>query len=147
MRQIAGYQLWLGHVGDARDLRTILDRGIVVMIDLAVNEPPATVNHEMTYCRFPIVDGDGNPDWLLRTAIETTAGLIRDDTPTLVFCSAGMSRSPAIAAAAISVAEVRPPHECLEMVAQSGAHDVLPGLWRDVCRVVEGVKRGSVGAH
>ena len=40
MRQIAGLPLWLGHVGDARDLRAVLSAGILAVVDLAVNEPP-----------------------------------------------------------------------------------------------------------
>ena len=50
-----------------------------------------------------MIDGTGNPTWLLRTAAETVASFLRFDTPTLVHCSAGMCRSPSIAAAAIAL--------------------------------------------
>jgi hypothetical protein len=128
--------LWLGHVGDARDLRGLLASEISALVDLALDEPPATVTRELVYCRFPLVDGPGNPAWLLRAAIETTASLLRSETPTLVFCGAGMSRSPAIAAAALAVLKGRSPEECLAEVMQLGTSDVSPGLWRDVSQIL-----------
>lgn len=102
MRQVPGYQLWLGHVGDARDLRTVISTGILALVDLALNEPPATVTRELVYCRFPLLDGNGNPHWMVRAAVETVTGLLRSRTPTLLYCGAGMSRTPIIAAAAIA---------------------------------------------
>ena len=77
MRQIPGYSLWLGHVGDVRDLRGIHTAGILAIVDLAMNETPATVTRELAYCRFPLIDGSGNPRWLLRAAVETVACLLR----------------------------------------------------------------------
>ena len=89
MRRIATFSLWVGHVGDMRDLRTVLSTGILAVVDLAMNEPPATVTRELVYCRFPLVDGAGNPPWLLRAAVDCVAGLLSSGTPTLVFCGRG----------------------------------------------------------
>src|SRR4051812_27081752 len=114
MRAIPGHPLWLGHVGDARDLRRVLSAGIRALVDLALNEPPAAVTRELVYCRFPLVDGAGTPPWLLRSAIQAVAGLLRGGIPTLVFCGGGMSRSPAIAAAALSLVSGKAAAECLE---------------------------------
>ncbi|AMV24389.1 hypothetical protein VT84_08330 [Gemmata sp. SH-PL17] len=132
MRQISGYPLWVGSVADIRDLRGVLSAGIEAVVDLALNEPVATVTRELVYCRFPLVDGAGNPHWVLRAAVEAVAGFVRAGVPTLVFCGAGMSRSPTIAAAALSVASNRMPGECLELVTGTGPHDVSAGLWNDV---------------
>jgi hypothetical protein len=132
MRQILPYSLWLGHVGDVRDLRGVLAAGIVALVDLALNEPPTAVTRELAYCRFPLVDGSGNPAWLLRAAVETTAGLLRDRVPTLVYCGAGMSRAPAVASAAISLVSGDPPDACLAAVVQSGSGDVSAALWREI---------------
>src|SRR3954454_1421008 len=115
MRAIPGHPLWLGHVGDARDLRRVLSAGILAVVDLALNEPPAAVTRELVYCRFPLVDGSGNPPWLLRSAVEAVAGLVRSGTPTLVYCGAGMSRTPAVAAAALSRAVGVPAAEALAL--------------------------------
>lgn len=136
MRRVPPYPLWLGHVGDVRDILGLSTAGIVAVVDLASNEPPASVPREMVYCRFPLLDGGGNPPWLLRAAVETVASLLRAGVPTLVFCSAGMSRSPAVAAGAISAVSGRPPDLCLTEIAQSGPADVLPALWREIASVL-----------
>ena len=132
MRQIPGTTLWLGHVGDMRDLRAVLSVGISAVVDLAINESPATVTRELVYCRFPLVDGAGNPPWLLRLAVETVAGLLRTRTRTLVFCGAGMSRSPSIAAAAIAQVQGCCAAAALALVLQSGPADVSPALWEEL---------------
>ncbi len=132
MRQVPGYSLWVGHVGDVRDLRSLLSAGILAVVDLALNEPPARLTRELVYCRFPLVDGAGNPPWLVRAAVETIAGLLRSRTPTLVYCGAGMSRSPMIAAAAVARLRGCSLADALAVVLQSGPADVSPGLLSDV---------------
>jgi protein-tyrosine phosphatase len=136
VRQVPGYSLWLGHVVDLRDLCAVLDSGILAVADLALNEPPAAVTRELVYCRFPLTDGHGNPKWLLRSAVDCVAGLLRSATPTLVCCGAGMSRSPAIAAAALVRACGLPPAEALALVAGAGPADISPGLWQEVLDAV-----------
>jgi hypothetical protein len=49
-----------------------------------------------------------------------------------------MSRSPAIAAASISVVSKRSPAECLELVAKVHGCDVSPALWREVMDIAFG---------
>lgn len=132
MRQVPGHALWLGHLGDARDVRGILSAGIAAVIDLALNESPLPLTRELVYCRFPLIDGPGNPAWLLGTAVDVVARLLRSGTPTLVYCGAGMSRTPAIAAGALSLVLSCRPSEALALVAQCGPADVTPGLWEEV---------------
>jgi hypothetical protein len=81
--------------------------------------------------------GAGNPPWLVRAAVDAVAGLLRAGVPTLVFCSAGMSRTPTVATA---VARVRgcPLGEALAAVVGPGPADVSPGLLADVQAVTEG---------
>lgn len=136
MRPIPPYSLWLGHAGHVRDLRKVLAAGIVALVDLALDEPMASLTRELVYCRFPLVDGPGNPPWLLRLAITTTASLLRANLPTLVFCGVGMSRSPAIAAAALALVSGQEPEECLLQVMQGGSGDVSPGLWQELIAVL-----------
>jgi hypothetical protein len=136
VRRITPYSLWLGHAGDAQDLRGLFAAGIRALVDVALNESPGTLARELVYCRFPLLDGAGNPPWLLRSAIEMVAGLVRSATPTLVYCGAGMSRSPAIAAAALARAQGRPLAECLRDVVQCGPCDLSPALWRDVVELL-----------
>jgi hypothetical protein len=61
MRSAAGFPLWIGHVGDVRDPRSLFSTGTLAVIDLALNEPPASLPRELVYCRFPLIDGAGNP--------------------------------------------------------------------------------------
>lgn len=132
MRQVPDYPLWLGHVGDARDLKSVLAAGILALVDLAINESPVDVTHELVYCRFPLLDGGENPPWLLSTAIQTVASLLQASTPTLIFCSAGMSRSPIIAAAAITQVRGISLHEALLVVTRDRPADISPALLADV---------------
>lgn len=120
---------------DARDLRLLYDSGIRAVVDLAINEPPAQLGRELIYCRFPINDGDGNPDWLLVLAIRTIASMIRNETRTLISCSAGMSRAPTIAAASIALMTNRDPDQCLVDVIANAPNDVSPILWTQIRRV------------
>lgn len=132
MRAVSSYSLWIGNAGDVRRVAHLIDLGIAAVVDLAANEPAAILPREIVYCRFPLLDGEGNERWLLRAAIETISGLLRDNVPTLVACSAGMSRSPALAAAAIARLHSRDPSECLMGCVEGGAADVSSLLWRDV---------------
>jgi protein-tyrosine phosphatase len=136
MRQITGYSLWLGHIGDAADLELLHAAGIRAIVDLALNEPAAVRSRELTYCRFPLIDGPGNPSWTIRAAVETVACLVRLGTPTLVYCGAGMSRSPCIAAAAIALLRGCPAAEALVLLTESGRSDVSPGLWAEIQAVI-----------
>lgn len=129
MRQIAGRLLWLGHAGDLRDASAVMNAGIEAVVELADNEPMAILPRELVRCRFPLSDGGDNPAWLLRLAAESVAALIRGGVPTLVCCSAGMSRSVCVIAAGIALAENRPLAETLVTVVGSGPADVSPGLF------------------
>jgi protein-tyrosine phosphatase len=132
MRQVPGYSLWLGHAGDARDLRGVLSAGIVAVVDLALNEPPVPVTRELTYCRFPLLDGPGNPPWLVRLAVFTVAELLQAEVPTLVCCSGGMSRTLVIAGAAVGHVQDRSLEEGLATVTRAGPADVSPGFLSEV---------------
>lgn len=132
MHRIPDSSLWLGHAGDARDSETLLSAGLIAVVDLALEEPPARLIRELIYCRFPLHDGPGNAPWLLQAAVETVAGLLRSDVPTLVGCGAGLSRSPCIAGAAIARVRGCPADEGLAMVLGSAPGDVSPALWAEV---------------
>jgi protein-tyrosine phosphatase len=88
----------------------------------------------MIYCHFPIVDGAPDDQTILRVAIQTVVSLLKNLVPTLVYCGAGMSRSPAIVAAALAIAQGGSPEENLWEVVAGHPHDVSPQLW-------EGAKR------
>jgi hypothetical protein len=137
MRKVSGYSLWLGHAGAVRDRSRLLEAGISAVVDLALDEPPATLARELVYCRFPLLDGSGNPRWILKLAVETLAGLLRSGTPTLVYCGAGLSRTPAIAAASIALVRGCSPAAGLAIARQSGPVDISPALWSDLRAAIE----------
>lgn len=131
-RRIAAWPLWIGHAGNARDPHCVRAHSIVAIIDLAIDEAPLVPAREIVYARFPLVDGPGNPAWVVRAAINTVAALLQQGTATLVCCSAGMSRSPAVSAAALSIVTRHSPGACLDQIARAGPTDVSPALWVDV---------------
>ena len=135
MHRLEQHALWLGNAGDVGDIRRVLDLGIRALVDLALNEPVPQLPRDILYCRFPLVDGAGNDPWMLVSAIDMVASLLKLELPTLVFCSAGLSRAPAIVAAALSATTATPPDECLKMIAASVSHDMNPGFWSDVVAV------------
>src|ERR1700733_13837316 len=102
MRQAIPQILWIGNAREARDISSVLAQDIVAVIDLAIEEPPIVFPRDIVYCRFPLLDGAGNPPGLIKAAVETATTLVRNSTPTLVTCGGGMSRSPAIVAEALA---------------------------------------------
>jgi protein-tyrosine phosphatase len=136
MNQITHYRLWVGHAADGRDTQEILARDIRAIVQLAIEEPPIELPREMACLRIPLVDGDGNDDALLRLAIDAVAALVEAQIPTLVCCGGGMSRSPAIVAAAISRVEGADLHECLQAVTESHPSDVSAALWDEISRAL-----------
>ena len=132
MHEVISGRLWIGNAVEARDLRRLLNLGVRAVVDLAIEEVPVSVVRELVYCRIPLIDGASNPPERLRLAVETVASLIRQDTPTFVFCGAGMSRSPAITAAALAVVEGADPNVVLERIVAGYPHNVSPALWQEV---------------
>jgi len=133
------YGLWVNHAGDGRAYQEAADRGIRAIVQVAITELPLHPPREFVYCRIPLMDGCGNDPGILQLAIGSVATLLCQGIPTLVCCAAGMSRSPAIAAAAIARVEGLDLDECLKMVAKFRVADVSPGLWEDVRHTVAGV--------
>jgi len=137
MRQVLPHLVWLGHAGDGRDFRRLLDARIQAVVQLADEEPVLHLPRELLYCRFPLVDGPGNEAKRLSLALMTVANLVQKRVPTLVCCGAGLSRSPAITAAPISLVYREPADECLKKVAKYPPADVLPGFWNEVKSVLK----------
>jgi protein-tyrosine phosphatase len=139
IREIHPHRLFIGNASDARNLQLLYERRIAAVVDLAANELPAQLARDMVYCRFPLVDGKGNSLALIQAAIRTVVMLVESDVRTLVACSAGMSRAPAIAAAASAIRQHNPPDECLAALAQFDSIDVSPAFWtnvRDACSYI-----------
>lgn len=138
MRQIAGYSLWLGNVDDVRDLSKVINNGIEAIVDLALNESALpSLPREIVYCRFPLVDGAENSPWLLHSAVHSVVNLVASGTTSLVYYSLGMSRTPAIASAAIAIIRKCSLSEALDIVTQEGSADISPGLLDSLQKIVD----------
>lgn len=137
MRKVEGRALWIGNSSDLRDPQSVLAAGIEAVMELAAGEPLAVLPREIIRCRFPLCDGEDNPEWLLRFAATTVATFLRANVPVLICCSAGMSRSVVVAAAGIALAENRQLVESLTIVAESGPADVSPGLFIQLKHALE----------
>jgi hypothetical protein len=46
-------QLWIGNAFEARDVRAILQLGVMAVIDLVIEEPTVQFPREIVYCRLP----------------------------------------------------------------------------------------------
>jgi hypothetical protein len=135
MRNVVPNQLWIGNVLDVADLAPIFEAGIEAIVDLALNERPAQLTRELIYCRFPINDGGGNSPQILRAAVDGVQSLISKRIPTLVYCSAGMSRSLSVIAVALARNLGQKPEGTLVALASGQPHDVSPILWQEICMV------------
>ncbi|MHB8899994.1 MAG: dual specificity protein phosphatase family protein [Thermoguttaceae bacterium] len=136
MRRVVSDRLWIGNALDARNITGVLELGIAAIIDLAIEEPPIQFPRDVIYCRFPLLDGSGNEPAILRAAIEATATFIASRIPTLVACGAGMSRSPAVVAAAIAIAEGTVLSDVLSKLTAGYPHDVSPGLLAEISNLL-----------
>jgi hypothetical protein len=139
IREVLAARLFLGNAQDARDLRLLNANRIAAVVDVAVNEPPAMLAREMIYVRIPMLDGDGCGASAMELAIHCIVKLLEIDVRTMVACSAAMSRSPAIASAAIAVVTHRPLDECLRELTAGAPHDVSAALWSRVTGVFNNV--------
>jgi protein-tyrosine phosphatase len=140
MREMQSGMLWTGNAREARDVQELFDAGIAAVVDLAYEESPAQLPRQLVYCRIPIVDGAGNDPSLLRLALLNTVELLKSGTPTLVACSAGMSRSPTIAICALAVYLDQSPESVLERANNRSAIELHGNLWTDVCDIVSEVQ-------
>lgn len=117
-------------------MRAVSEAGIAAVVDLAMEEEPAKLPRDVIHCRIPLVDGAGNRPEVLRLAVHTVVALLESRTPTLVACSAGMSRAPVVAAVAVAIQRKQPPEQTLRELAQRVPHDVSMSLWQKAIGVM-----------
>lgn len=132
MHEVIARRLWIGNAGDARQPAELLQAGIRAVVDLAYEELPPAPPRELILLRVPLTDGEDNAPESLELAIGSVERLLRPGIPTLVVCSAGLSRSPVIAAAAISRVDQIPLKTALEKIQQIRPLDVSARLLNDV---------------
>jgi protein-tyrosine phosphatase len=129
MNQIHPYLLRVGHAGDTQHVETLFAQGVRAVVQAAWEDPPVLLPRDLIYCRFPLVDGPGNRPDTVRLAVDTIVQLLREQVSVLVCCGSGMSRAPALAAAALSRFSGKPLNECLQEVTRHRHADVHPALY------------------
>lgn len=132
MREIIPNVLWIGNAFDARNVKVVMDAGFQVVVDLAIEESPIQLPREVVYCRFPLLDGEGNSPVVMKSAIDLIGSLVIAKLKTLVACSGGMSRSPLIASAVIAQVESIDFDNAIRRVASTGPCDMSPNLYAAV---------------
>lgn len=142
MREVISSQLWIGGAGDIADPTSLYDAGVEAVLHLASSTLPDSLSRDIVYCRIPLIDGAENSPERLQFVIETGVSLLQNQVPTLIACSAGMSRSPSITAAVLSVIRQKPADEVLAEILDGAPADVSPGLWEAVKTVVQTMRDG-----
>ncbi len=132
MNQIPPHLLWIGASGDLRDWRRLYDLGIHAVVELAYEETAMSLPHDLIVCRFPLVDGDDNQPEMLALAVNTLTRLLEAKLGCLVCCQAGLSRSPAVAGAALAKLTGQPLLACLHEIAKHRPLSIHPALWTQV---------------
>lgn len=143
MHEIHPNLLWIGHALDVREPRALFEVGITAVVDLAYEELPAQLPRQLISCRFPLNDGGGNNTDTLVQALRTTTDLLRAGTRTLIACSAGMSRSPTIAAFALAHHLSLEPDDVIARIAESKSLELKPELWADMLTAFNSLKANS----
>ncbi|UIO99653.1 dual specificity protein phosphatase family protein [Halobaculum sp. CBA1158] len=90
--------IYVGTESDANDESLLRNHGVDVVISLTHSNPETG---DIALVDVPMVDGPQNSYQAFAEAVETVVGHRENDRCVLVHCSAGSSRSPSVAAAAI----------------------------------------------
>jgi len=145
MHEIHPNLLWIGHALDVRESRPLFDAGITAVVDVAYEEPPSQIPRQLTYCRFPINDGGGNDPTILRQTLLAATDLLRSGTRTIIACSAGMSRSPTVAAFALAYHLSKNSDDVIAEIADIKSLELKPELWADMITVFNTLNSNRIG--
>lgn len=132
MNRIEPDGLWIGNARDGRAFETLFEHGIGAIVQVALDEEPLRPPRDFISLRFPLVDGAGNDPAVVELAIGSVVSLLQQAIPALVCCGGGMSRSPAIAAAALGIVKHVPIEDALKCISRFRQTDISPGLWADI---------------
>ncbi len=135
MLEVCQNLLWIGNALEARNSSALFDLQITAVVDLAYEESPAVLPRGIVYCRFPLNDGGGNSKALLRLTIQTVITLLQSETRALLACSAGMSRSPTVAAFSIGKFLNQSPGEVLKRIGKDKKLEIKETLWKDLTEI------------
>ncbi len=85
--------------------------------------------------RFPLNDGGGNDPKILLQTLRTATDFLNSGTRTIIACSAGMSRSPTVAAFALAHHLPDTPDDVIARIAENKSLELKNELWNDLMQV------------
>lgn len=95
--------LFLGTLEDAGNSSLLDEQGISAIVSLTYTEPEDGFPEDKTVSRWPMMDGPQNSREQFEQAVAVVEAHLDQETGVLVHCSAGASRSPAVAATALAL--------------------------------------------
>lgn len=99
--------LYVGSIDDAGDQSQLAEHRISVVISLTHAEPETGFPPDVTVVRLPMMDGPQNDHHTFIRAVSEALARWEAGNRVLVHCSAGASRSPAVAATVITLSTDR----------------------------------------
>ena len=93
-------RLFVGTIDDAENTIQLRDRSVDTVVSLTHDIPCIP---EVSVTRIPMVDGPQNDTQTFERAVIETLQRVDEGDRVLVHCSAGASRSPAVAATALAL--------------------------------------------
>jgi len=96
--------LFVGTTADAGDGSRLHECGVTAVVSLTHADPQGGYPDGVTVVEVPMVDGPQNERAAFDRAVTAVASRL-DEGGVLVHCSAGASRSPAVAATALALSE------------------------------------------
>lgn len=95
--------LYVSGVDDIRTESVIVNRGLTAVVSLTHDQPFDRAPDSFVIERIPLLDGPQHDPKSFQRAVRATRAFWRADEHVLVHCSAGASRSPAVAATVIAL--------------------------------------------
>jgi protein-tyrosine phosphatase len=95
--------LFVGTVEDAGNKALIREYSIATVISLTHSEPDGGFPSDLTIKNVPMIDGPRNDQQRFAQGVTNVLSCLETGDNILVHCSAGASRSPAVAATALAL--------------------------------------------
>jgi protein-tyrosine phosphatase len=113
--------LYVGSINDADSQSRLAEHRISVIVSLTHAEPGTGFSSDVTVIRIPMMDGPQNDHQTFVRAVNETLTRWEAGDRVLVHCSAGASRSPAVAATVVSLSTDRTLESVFQQLKQRRA--------------------------
>ncbi|MFT4922769.1 MAG: atypical dual specificity phosphatase [Haloarculaceae archaeon] len=110
--------LFVGTIADAGDESALCTYDITAIVALSYDDPEGGYPSKQTIVAVPMVDGPQNDPQTFGAAVQAVRSRLDAGTRILVHCSAGASRSPAVAATALALDGNRDLEEAFQQVLE-----------------------------